>query len=81
MGICVKRKVFRLTSGKARGITLPSAWLSYLGSDVSTVTIIGTDLLVIAPLGLEKKAEELVAYMERREVIGNKDKATEGGIS
>jgi hypothetical protein len=66
MGIRVKRKVFRLGSGKARGITLPSAWLSYLGSGVDRITIIGSDLLVIVPPGLEKKAEELVAYMERR---------------
>jgi hypothetical protein len=81
MGIRVKRKVFRLGSGKARGITLPAAWLSYLGSDVDTVTIIGSDLLVIAPPGLEKKAESIVSRMEGREAIGNKDKSTEGGIS
>ena len=79
MGIRVKRKVFRLCSGKARGITLPAAWLSYLGSDVSTVTIIGNDVLVIAPPGLEKKAEEMVAYMESREVIISA--AEKGGIS
>jgi hypothetical protein len=65
MGIRVKRKVFRLGGNKARGITLPAAWLSYLGSEVDMVTIIGSDLLVVAPPGLEKKAEELVAYMER----------------
>ena len=79
MGIRIKRKVFRLTSGKTRGITLPSAWLSYLGSNVDTVTIIGNDLLVIAPPGLEKKAEEMVAYMESRGVILTE--AEKGGTS
>jgi len=63
MGIRVERKVFKM--GNARGITLPLAWVSYLGDDINRVTIIGSDLLVVVPPGLEKKAERLVAYMEQ----------------
>jgi len=73
MGIRVNRKIFRFSNGRARGITLPAAWISYLGPEVNRVTIIGSDLLVIAPPGLEEKAERVVAFMEGRDVtkIGN----------
>ena len=71
MGIYAVRKINDTGGNGSRGITLPKAWLSYLG-DVKTVTIIGSDLLVIAPPGLEAKARRLVSLMESQETTTDK---------
>jgi len=63
MGIRVNRKIINLGSG-GRGITLPAGWLAYLGDEVQRVTVIGSDLLIVAPPGLEEKAERIAAYLE-----------------
>ena len=78
MGIRVKRKLFR--TGKSSAVTLPSGWVAYYGNRVDEVTIIGSDLLVIAPAGLERRAEEVAAYLDCRvEAVTGQSK--EGGIN
>lgn len=65
MGIRVTRKTFK-AGGDSRAVVLPSGWVKYYGDKISEVTIIGNDLLVIAPAGLEHRAEEIANYMDRR---------------
>ena len=78
MGLRVKRKTFK-AGGDSRAVVLPSGWIKYYGDKVSEVTIIGNDLLVIAPAGFEKRAEEIAAYMDSLSVMGSRPVAA-GGI-
>jgi len=79
MGIRVTRKTFK-AGGDSRAVVLPSGWIKYYGDKVSEVTIIGNDLLVIAPAGLEQRAEEVAAYMDgNAAVVAGKLKMGESG--
>jgi hypothetical protein len=62
MGIKVERKAFMI--GQSVCVTLPAAWSRYLGDRAKTITIIGDDILLIVPSGLESRGEEIAAYME-----------------
>jgi hypothetical protein len=61
MGIKVERKAFRI--GQSVCVTLPVAWSRYLGEKSNKITIIGDDILLIVPSGLESRGEEIAAYM------------------
>jgi len=63
VGLKLKRKIFKV--GQSYAVTLPPAWVSYYGSKVAEVTIIGSDLLIIAPAGLELQAEGMAVVRER----------------
>ena len=65
MGLKLKRKIFKI--GQSYAVTLPPAWVSYYGSQVAEVTIIGSDLLIIAPAGLELQAEGMALDRERNQ--------------
>jgi len=65
MGLRLKRKLTRI--GTSRVLTLPTAWLTYYGDRVNEVTLIGSSLLIIAPIGLEAQAEKLARKMEFEE--------------
>ena len=62
MGIKVQRSTYKLGTSKA--ITLPADWCRYYRGRINKVTIYGSTLLVIAPEGLERQAEELAEMME-----------------
>lgn len=62
MGIKVQRTTYRM--GASRSVTLPADWCRYYGSRINKVTIYGNSLLVIAPEGMEKQAEEFAQEME-----------------
>jgi len=79
MGIRVKRKTFK-AGGDSRAVVLPSGWIKYYGDRVNEVMVIGNDLLIIAPAGLEQRAEEVAAYMDgHAAVVAGKSKT--GGSS
>ncbi len=63
MGFKITRKPFRI--GASQAITLPHGWCAYYGERISTLTILGDTLLVIAPEGLEKQALRLAEMMEK----------------
>ena len=63
MGFKITRKPFRI--GASQAITLPHGWCSFYGDRIRTLTILGNTLLVIAPQGMEKQAEELAEMMEK----------------
>ena len=65
MGIKVTRKTFK-AGGDSRAVVLPAGWISYYGTRAAEVLIIGSDLLIIGPAGLEHRAEEVATYMDRR---------------
>jgi len=79
MGIRVKRKTFK-AGGDSRAVVLPASWVTYYAGKVDQVTIIGSDLLVIAPAGLEQRAEDVAAYIDgHTAVVAGKSKT--GGSS
>jgi hypothetical protein len=41
-------------------LTLPMAWCQFYGDRVAKVTIIGQNLLIVAPQGLEARALKLI---------------------
>ena len=79
MAIKVKKRLLKI--GYSHAITLPPAWVALYGMKSAEVTIIGSgDLLVIAPAGLERQAEELAAYLDSR-VGAVTGQSKEGGIN
>jgi len=52
------RKSFKI--GKSRGVILPPSWCSYFGDRVKSVTILEDGILLIAPTGLEEKAQAMI---------------------
>jgi len=58
VGLRVSRRTF--TIGKSRAVTLPANWCRFYSDRIATVTLIGEDILMVAPEGLEEKAERLL---------------------
>jgi len=58
MAFRVERKPFKI--GNSRAIILPTSWCRFYMSRIDSVTIIEDQVLVIAPIGLERKALEMV---------------------
>ena len=69
MGIRVKRKTFK-AGGDSRAVVLPSGWIKYYGDRVNEVLVIGSDVLIIAPAGLEQLAEEIATFMDHHTTVG-----------
>ena len=63
MGLKVSRRTFKI--GASHAVTLPASWCRYYHDRITTVTLIGEDVLILAPEGLEDKAEKLMKEMER----------------
>lgn len=70
MGLKLKRKLLRM--GQSYAITLPPAWVNYHGARADEVTIIGNDVLVIAPAGYEQQAENIIRDIERSQETSTK---------
>ena len=56
------RKTFRIE--QSRCVTLPPGWCTFYGDRIKTVTILGHNVLILAPEGLESIAQKLVEDME-----------------
>lgn len=65
MGIKVVRKSFRI--GSSTAITLPQGWCSFYGDRIKTLTILGDQLLILVPKGLEGQADKLMRTMEGKD--------------
>ncbi len=63
MGLKVSRKTFKI--GASHAVTLPANWCRYCHDRIATVTLIGEDVLILAPEGLEDKAEKLMREVEK----------------
>jgi len=63
MGVKASRRTFRI--GKSHAVTLPASWCRFYSDRIATVTLIVEDILMVAPQGLEGKAEELMKEVER----------------
>ena len=53
-----ERKPFKI--GNSRGIILPTSWCRYYTNRIDSVTIIEDQVLIIAPVGLEGKAQAMI---------------------
>jgi len=62
MGIKIERKPFRI--GSSFAVTLPLGWCQYYGDRISTVTVFGHDVLILAPKGLEEQAQRMIEIIE-----------------
>ena len=60
--IKMKRRLLRI--GYSRAITLPPKWVAVHGDENEKVMVIGNDILVIAPVGWEQRAEQVFKDME-----------------
>lgn len=69
MSYKIKRRPFKL--GTSWAITLPPGWCRYYGDRISTVTVVGHTLLIIAPKGLEEHALRIVKEGENAELHSN----------
>ena len=67
MGIKVVRKPFKI--GSSTAITLPQGWCNFYRDRITTLTIIGSQLLILVPKGLERQADKLIRTMEEENVI------------
>ncbi len=63
MGLKVTRRTFKI--GKSHAVTLPASWCRYYDGRIETLTLIGEDILILAPEGLEDKAERLMKEAEK----------------
>lgn len=63
MGFTLQRKTFKI--GSSHAVTLPAGWCQYYSGRIDTLTVIGGDLLILAPKGLEEKAERLMKEVEK----------------
>jgi len=43
-----------------RSLTLPKAWCEYFADRLETVTVVGQNILIVAPEGLEERALKLI---------------------
>ena len=59
MAFKVVRKVSMDANGK-RSLTLPKAWCEYFADRLETVTVVGQNILIVAPEGLEERALKLI---------------------
>jgi len=50
----------------SRAIILPKPWLDYHGEKAEFLTLVGDAVLILAPKGYEKKAQELLEASEAR---------------
>jgi len=69
MSYKIKRKPFKL--GTSWAITLPPGWCRYYGDRISTVTVVGHALLIIAPKGLEEHALRIIKEGENAELLSS----------
>ena len=62
MTFMTKRKTFKI--GKSHAVTLPPGWCNYYSDRIKEVTILGHDVLILAPEGLEDTARKLIDMMQ-----------------
>jgi hypothetical protein len=62
MAFKIERKPFHI--GASQAITLPSAWCSYYADRIDLITILGSEVLILAPKGLENVAQSMIERLE-----------------
>ena len=67
MGFKITRKPFRI--GASQAITLPSAWCAYYQGKIDLITIIGDQVLILAPKGLENAAQAMIEQSEAQRSV------------
>ena len=65
MGFRVQRKTFRI--GSSQAVTLPASWCRYYADRITTLTMVGNGVLVLAPKGLESMAQKIIEEVEKDE--------------
>lgn len=63
MSFRIERKPFWI--GRSRVLTLPIAWCNYQGNRVDKLTLIGDDVLILAPQGTEETAQKVLDGIKR----------------
>ena len=59
MAFRVVRKPSHDSNGK-RSLALPKPWCDYFGDRIDRVTVVGQNVLIIAPQGYEERALKLI---------------------
>jgi virulence-associated protein VagC len=62
MAIRLTRRPFKI--GTSQAISLPLDWFRFYADRLSTVTIVGDDILLLVPVGFENKAQRILDMME-----------------
>ena len=62
MTLKVIRKPFKI--GTSRALILPTHWCNYYAGRIDKVTIIEDGVLVVAPRGLEERAQRMIEQVE-----------------
>jgi len=63
MSFRIERKPFWI--GRSRVLTLPIAWCNYHGNKADKLTLIGDDVLILAPQGMEETAQRVLDEIKR----------------
>jgi len=58
MTIRIERRPFRI--GSSTLITLPVGWCDSHGKKIEKLTLIGDDVLILAPAGMEETAQKIL---------------------
>lgn len=58
MGFRLERKPFKM--GVSNVITLPAGWCNYYKDRINPLTLFGDTVIILAPMGFESLAEELI---------------------
>ena len=62
MAFKIERKPFHI--GSSQAITLPAGWCNYYDGRIDLITIVGSEVLVLAPKGLENVAQTMIEHLE-----------------
>lgn len=63
MSFRIERKPFKI--GSSRVLTLPRGWCEYHGDKAEKLTLIGDDVLILAPQGMEEVAQRVLDEIKR----------------
>lgn len=63
MGFQEKRRLIRV-GDTSRAVIVPKSWADYHGEDVDEVTLLGDNILIVAPRGQEEKAKQVLKQVE-----------------
>jgi hypothetical protein len=69
MSFKIARKAFKI--GGSRAVMLPASWYAYYGERARSLTIYEDGVLIIAPVGLERKAEAMIEQYQSKNEGGN----------
>jgi hypothetical protein len=62
MAFKIERKPFHI--GASQAITLPVGWCNFYADRIDLITILGSEVLILAPKGLENVAQSMIERQE-----------------